>query len=83
LEIHEQQRYLISLFFFFFCEVKTIVGRLYSANRDKRYAYGILMGKSEGKRLLGKLRRRWVDNIKMDFGEIGTFGFHKMLEALE
>jgi hypothetical protein len=34
-------------------------------------AYRILVGNSEGKRLLGTLRRRWVDNIKMDLGNIG------------
>jgi hypothetical protein len=33
---------------------------------EKRNAYRILMGEPEGKRLLGRLRRRWVDNIKMD-----------------
>jgi hypothetical protein len=31
----------------------------------------ILMGKPEGKRPLGRPRHRWVDNIKMDLGEIG------------
>jgi hypothetical protein len=30
---------------------------------EKRYAYRILVGNPEGKRLLGKPRRRWVDNI--------------------
>jgi hypothetical protein len=30
---------------------------------EKRNAYRILMGKPEGKRPLGRLRRRWVDNI--------------------
>jgi hypothetical protein len=34
--------------------------------REKRTAYRILVGKPEGKRPLGKRRRRWVDNIKMD-----------------
>jgi hypothetical protein len=29
------------------------------------------VGKPEGKRPLGKLRRRWVDNIRMDLGEVG------------
>ena len=29
------------------------------------------MGKSEGNRLLGKPRRRWEDNIKMDLRELG------------
>jgi hypothetical protein len=37
----------------------------------KLNAYRILVGKPEGKRPLGRPRRRWVDNIKMDFGEIG------------
>jgi hypothetical protein len=34
-------------------------------------AYRILVGKSEGKRPLGRPRHRWVDNIKMDLREIG------------
>jgi hypothetical protein len=33
-----------------------------------------LLGKPEGKRPLGRPRRRWVDNIKMDFSEIGWDG---------
>jgi hypothetical protein len=32
------------------------------------------MGKPEGKRPLGRPRRRWVDNIKIDLGEIGWDG---------
>jgi hypothetical protein len=32
------------------------------------------MGKPEGKRPLGRPRCRWVDNIKMDLGEIGWDG---------
>jgi hypothetical protein len=39
--------------------------------REKRNAYRILVGKPEGKRPLGRPRRRWVDNIKMDLREIG------------
>ena len=31
----------------------------------------LLVGKPEGKRLLGILRRRWEDNIKMDLQEVG------------
>jgi hypothetical protein len=31
----------------------------------------LLLGKPEGKRLLGRQRRKWVDNIEMDFGEMG------------
>ena len=33
--------------------------------------YGALVGKPEGKRLLGRLRRRWEDNISMDLKEVG------------
>jgi hypothetical protein len=39
-------------------------------NGDKRNAYKILVGKSEGKRPLGRLKRRWVDNIKIGLREI-------------
>jgi hypothetical protein len=38
---------------------------------ETRNAYRILVGKPEGKRTLGRPRRAWVDNIKMDLGEIG------------
>jgi hypothetical protein len=38
---------------------------------EKGNAYRLLVGKPEGKRPLGRPRRRWVDNIKMDHGEIG------------
>jgi hypothetical protein len=31
----------------------------------------LLVGKPEGKRPLGRLRRRWVDNIRMDLEEMG------------
>jgi hypothetical protein len=37
----------------------------------KRNAYKILVGKSEGKRPMGKPRRRWVDNNKMDLRDVG------------
>jgi hypothetical protein len=39
--------------------------------RAKRNAYRILVGKPEGKRPLGRPRRRWVNNIKMYLREIG------------
>ena len=32
--------------------------------------YRVLLGKPEGRRLLGRPRRRWVDNIKLDFQEV-------------
>jgi hypothetical protein len=37
---------------------------------EKRNAYRILVGKPEGKRLLGRPRRRWEDNIQMDLRQI-------------
>jgi hypothetical protein len=42
-----------------------------STNGEKMNAYRLLVGKPEGKRLLGRPRRRWVDNIRMDLGEVG------------
>jgi hypothetical protein len=41
---------------------------------EKRNPCRILVGKPEGKRPLGRPRRRWVDNIKMDLREIGWGG---------
>jgi hypothetical protein len=38
---------------------------------EKRIAYRLLVGKPEGKRPLGRPRRKWVDNIRMDLGEVG------------
>jgi hypothetical protein len=41
---------------------------------EGRVVYRVLVGRSEGKRLLGRPRRRWEDNIKMDLREIGIDG---------
>jgi hypothetical protein len=41
------------------------------ARMGKRNTYRLLVKKPEGKRPLGRLRRRWVDNIRMDHGEVG------------
>jgi hypothetical protein len=41
---------------------------------EKRNGYRILVGKPGGRRPLGRPRRRWVDNIKMDRREIGWDG---------
>jgi hypothetical protein len=41
---------------------------------EKRNAYRILVGKPEDTRPLGRPRRRWVDDIKMDLREIGWDG---------
>jgi hypothetical protein len=41
----------------------------------KRNAHRVLVGMTEGKRPLGTLRRRWVDNIKMDLRDgMGWYG---------
>jgi hypothetical protein len=41
------------------------MGGACSAHREMKNAYRILVGKSEGKRQLGRPRRRWEDNIKL------------------
>jgi hypothetical protein len=46
------------------------MGGPYSTNGEKRNAYRLLVGKPEGKRPLGRPRRRWVDNIRLDLGEV-------------
>jgi hypothetical protein len=38
---------------------------------EKRNAYRFLVGKPEGRRPLGRPRRRWLDNIRMDLVEVG------------
>jgi hypothetical protein len=44
----------------------------------KRNAYRILVGNPEGKRALGRPRRRWVENIKMDLRErMGWYGLDR------
>jgi hypothetical protein len=38
---------------------------------EKRNAYRLLVGKPEGRRPLGRPRRRWLDNIRLDLVEVG------------
>jgi len=38
---------------------------------ERRGVYRVLVGKPEGKRVLGRPRHRWEDNIKMDLPEVG------------
>jgi hypothetical protein len=42
-----------------------------SADMEGRDVYRVLVGKLEGKRPLGRHRRRWEDNIKLDLQEVG------------
>jgi len=39
---------------------------------DERGVYRVLLGKPEGRRQLGRPRRRWVDNIRTDLQEVGS-----------
>jgi hypothetical protein len=48
--------------------------RACSTNGAERNAYRILVGKSEGKTPLRRPRRRWEDNFKMNFRELGWDG---------
>jgi len=41
---------------------------------EEREVYRLLVGKLEGRRPLGRPRRRWVDNVRMDLQEVG-FGY--------
>jgi hypothetical protein len=41
---------------------------------EERKVYKVLVGKPEGKRPLGRPRRRWEDEIRMDLREIGLGG---------
>jgi hypothetical protein len=46
------------------------MGGTFSTHGEIRNAYQMLVGKTEGKRPLGRLRSRLQDNIRMDFREI-------------
>jgi len=45
---------------------------------ERRGVYRVLVGKPEGKRRLGRPRRRWEDNIKMELPEVGCGGMEWM-----
>jgi hypothetical protein len=46
------------------------MGRTFSSNGEKRNVYGLLIEKPKGEMPLGRPKRRWVDNIKMDLVDI-------------
>ena len=50
--------------------------------RERRGIYRVLVGKSAGKRPLGRPRHRWEDNIKMDLQEVG-FGSVDWIELAQ
>jgi hypothetical protein len=47
------------------------MGGACGAYGEERGLHRVLVGKPEGKRLLGRPRRRWKDNIKLDIQEVG------------
>jgi hypothetical protein len=49
---------------------------------DRRGLYRVLVRKPEGKRKLGRPRRTWEDNIKMDLQEVG-FGYMDWIELAQ
>jgi hypothetical protein len=53
---------------------KNEMGGACSSEGEGRGMYRVLVGKPEGKRPLGRPRRRWEDNIKMDLKEVGCGG---------
>ena len=61
-----------------YCSSDTIekneIGGACSAYGERRGVYRVLVGKPEGKRPLGRPRRRWEDNIKMAVPEVGCGG---------
>jgi len=60
-----------------------VLRRIFGPRRDE-----VLVGKPEGKRPVGRPRRRWVDNIRMDLQEVGCgymdwIGLTQVAEACE
>jgi len=49
---------------------------------EERGVYRVLAGKPEGRRPLGRYRRRWVDNIRMDLQEVGC-GYMDWIELAQ
>jgi len=58
------------------------MGGACSAYGERRGVYGVLVGKPGGKRLRGRRRRRWEDNIKMDLQEV-EFGGMDWIELAQ
>ena len=54
------------------------MGGACSAYGEKERSNRVLVGKPERKRPLGKSRRRWEDNIKMDLQEVGCWGWDRI-----
>jgi hypothetical protein len=48
----------------------SVIRMIKSRRGEKRNGHKIMVGKTEGKSPLGRPRRRWIDNIKMDLREV-------------
>jgi len=55
--------------------MKNEMGRACGTYGEGRSMYRVLVGKPEGRRLVGRPRHRWEDNIKMDLQEVGCGGY--------
>jgi hypothetical protein len=53
-------------------DLKTVMKIRMARMGEERGVHMVLVGKPEGKRPLGRPRRRWDDNIKMDLQEVGV-----------
>jgi hypothetical protein len=54
------------------------MGSACSTNGEKRNANRVLVGKPEGKRQLGRPKRRWMNNIKIELGDgMGRYGLDR------
>jgi hypothetical protein len=51
--------------------IPVLKGKYVARMGEERGVHRVLVGKPEGKRSLGRPRRRWEDNIKMDFQGVG------------
>jgi hypothetical protein len=66
----------IAIFFIMIKSRRMIWAGHVARMEEKRNAFRILVGKPEGKRPLGRPRRRWLDNIKIDLVELGWDGLY-------
>ena len=71
---HRQDRLRLYLYLYLYTLPKIEMGGARSAYGGRRGVYRVLVRKPEGKRTLGRPKRRWKDNIKMDLQKVGCGG---------
>jgi len=72
----------LSYFCTFIFSTSTIIVPRISIHFMERGVYRVLLGKPEGKRPLGRPRRRWMDNIRLDLQEVGC-GYMNWIELTQ